>query len=300
MLRYLTEIMKHNKYSAAALRVLVLTLTSVSLISCASWYRQDQDSSTTDCKNKNAEGVCFPDKDRSWLETTSGKYINTQNVESMRSGMTKDEVRETIGYPHFKEGFFGVTEWDYLFKFRTAPTGNNFVNCQYKVKFDDNYRVKSMHWLEPNCPIQTKTALPVIVREVPAKQAQETISIDTDALFVFDKAELNDVQSSGKVKLDNLLNLLRNNYSSIEWLFITGHTDPLGGEAYNQKLSETRANTVRNYLIRNGFPVNTIIAKGVAAEQMVKQCPTNLSIPELIACHQANRRVTVEVRGVRK
>ena len=77
---------------------------------------------------------------------------------------------------------------------------------------------------------------------------------------------------------------------------MTGHTDRLGSQAYNEKLSLARADAVRDYLISKGVPKDKIEAIGMGEKQPVVQCDQK-NRKELIACLQPNRRVDVEVKG---
>ncbi len=53
-------------------------------------------------------------------------------------------------------------------------------------------------------------------------------------------------------------------------LEVEGHTDSVGGEAYNQNLSEQRAGSVRDYLILQGISgMNSVPAKGFGESQPV-------------------------------
>ena len=80
---------------------------------------------------------------------------------------------------------------------------------------------------------------------------------------------------------------------------IVGHTDRLGSNAYNQRLSQLRANTVREYLVSQGLPAGNMRAVGMGESQPVVQC-SQRNRPELIACLAPNRRVDVEVSGVQQ
>ena len=81
---------------------------------------------------------------------------------------------------------------------------------------------------------------------------------------------------------------------------LTGHTDPLGTDAYNQKLSERRADAVRDYLVSKGVPKDKIETLGMGKTQPVPGVTCNQkNMKELIACLQPNRRVEVEVVGTR-
>ena len=89
-----------------------------------------------------------------------------------------------------------------------------------------------------------------------------------------------------------------NQIQKLELVLVTGHTDPIGTQQYNQKLSERRADAVRDYLVSKGVPKDKIETLGMGKTQPVpgvvcKQ--TNRK--ELIACLAPLRRVEVEVKG---
>jgi outer membrane protein OmpA-like peptidoglycan-associated protein len=69
---------------------------------------------------------------------------------------------------------------------------------------------------------------------------------------------------------------------------IAGHTDDVGEDASNQKLSEARANTVRNYLISKGIAAKRVVAKGYGETQPIAPNST----PE---GRQQNRRTEVRI-----
>jgi OOP family OmpA-OmpF porin len=81
---------------------------------------------------------------------------------------------------------------------------------------------------------------------------------------------------------------------------VTGHTDRIGGIAYNQKLSERRAVVVKDYLVSKGVDQKLIFWEGKASKQPIpvtKFCDNKMKRKELIECLAPNRRVTVEVVG---
>ena len=79
---------------------------------------------------------------------------------------------------------------------------------------------------------------------------------------------------------------------------MSGHTDRIGTDAYNQKLSERRADAVRDYLVSKGVPKAKIEALGLGEKQPVTGTSCNQkNQKELIACLQPDRRVEVEVKG---
>jgi outer membrane protein OmpA-like peptidoglycan-associated protein len=107
-------------------------------------------------------------------------------------------------------------------------------------------------------------------------------------LFAFDRAELRAPQP----KLDEIAAALKQN-PQIAHLTITGHTDRLGAKEYNQKLSERRAEAVKQYLVARGVEPARLAAVGRGESQPVVQCKDQAA-SELIQCLEPNRRVEVE------
>ena len=87
----------------------------------------------------------FPELDT--LEFKTGSYPNLDNLRQIHAGVTRDQLYDLIGRPHFTEGF-RVTEWDYLFNFNT-PEG--VKQCQYKVLFDKDMTGQSFYWKPADC-----------------------------------------------------------------------------------------------------------------------------------------------------
>ncbi len=137
-------------------------------------------------------------------------------------------------------------------------------------------------------------AAAVAVVPVPVTPTTKKISFSGDALFAFDKSDL---KPAGVAMLDTLVGQLKGaRYDSI---VVTGHTDRLGSSKYNQKLSERRANTVKNYLVAQSVTADRIDAQGkgeTQPETKAGDCKGGKSA-KLIACLQPDRRVDVEVTG---
>ena len=73
-------------------------------------------------------------------------------------------------------------------------------------------------------------------------------------------------------------------------LEVEGHTDSVGGDEYNQRLSENRAGAVRDYLVQQGIPSDAIVARGLGKTQPVA---TN----DTAEGRQQNRRVELVLSG---
>ena len=236
-------------------------------------------------------------------EACNNKTSSSQRL--IKPGVSKDELYQLIGFPHFSEGNY-AREWDYIMKFYLPD--ETVKICQYKVIFDKQYKGQEFYWSPADCPPQKPVIAPpapiilppVIQRvevpvEVPAP-IKERINLGADALFEFDKSDAQNVLPQGQRELADLAQKIRQYQQLGETrVIITGHTDRKGDDSYNMNLSLKRAQTVRSYLISQGIDSNNIIATGAGETQPVQQCSTALPRLQEIACLQPNRRVTIDV-----
>jgi OmpA-OmpF porin, OOP family len=121
----------------------------------------------------------------------------------------------------------------------------------------------------------------------------ETITVGAEKLFGFDKAAL---KAEGKAALDEAAAKIKAN-PEIKAVIVTGHTDRIGSDAYNQKLSERRAKQVADYLVSQGVDSGIIQSVGKGESEPVVQCAGNKATKKLISCLQPNRRVTIQAEG---
>jgi len=226
-----------------------------------------------------------------------GTFVNVEQLRRVGRGMTKNQVRELISYPHFSEGLFGPKEWDYLFNFRTGR-GDEFVTCQYKVVYKDGLS-DAMYWKDPTCAGYISAKADVAAPVPAAATAPQRFKLAADALFAFDKSGMADMSAGGRTQLDQLAVQLKGQYKRFDSITVIGHTDRLGSDTYNQALSAARAATVRDYLIAQGLPRSALRAFGVGKTQPVVSCADGGQRAQLIACLQPNRRVELEVSGER-
>lgn len=126
---------------------------------------------------------------------------------------------------------------------------------------------------------------PAAVAPVPTA---EKVTFAADAFFDFDKATL---KPDGKAKLDDLASKL--NSLNLEVIIAVGHTDSVGSDAYNQKLSIRRAEAVKGYLVNKGVDAKRVYTEGKGEKQPVATNKT-------AAGRAQNRRVEIEVVGTRK
>ena len=124
----------------------------------------------------------------------------------------------------------------------------------------------------------------------------EKLTLDADALFDFDKATL---RPAGRDTLDGFISKLRD--ISPETIMAIGHADRFGTDAYNQRLSERRVTTVKEYMVSKGVEPGRIYTEGKGETQPVtkaEDCAGPKSA-KVIACLQPDRRVDIEVIGTK-
>ena len=134
-------------------------------------------------------------------------------------------------------------------------------------------------------------------KKAATKPASAKVTVAADALFDFNKATL---RPEGKKKLDEVV--AKANSLVLEVVIAVGHADRIGSAAYNQKLSEKRAASVKTYLVSKGIPANRIYTEGKGSKQPVTkkdQCKGPKSA-KVIACLQPDRRVDIEIIGTAK
>ena len=124
------------------------------------------------------------------------------------------------------------------------------------------------------------------------------VKLEADSLFTFDRAE---VKPEGRGALDRLVQDLDG--TRVDVITVEGHSDRLGSEAYNQRLSSLRAEAVKAYLVDTGkldAGKISVVGKGESTPvTRADDCKGQQANAKLIACLQPDRRVEVEVTGTR-
>jgi len=159
------------------------------------------------------------------------------------------------------------------------------------------------------CDFVAKKPEPVIAaKTTPAPQPAAVIagktvfvpfSLETEALFTYNKAEL---RPQGKQRISDEVVDKMKEYSKDNVIVISGYADRIGNPKYNMALSQSRADAVKAYLVEQGIDGSRIetVAKGEA--DPVVSCDNikgraNRYNKALIACLQPNRRIVLDLKG---
>lgn len=117
--------------------------------------------------------------------------------------------------------------------------------------------------------------------------------LSADGLFAFGKASIDDFSAEGRATLDRLAQRLAER--PLEMVHVIGHSDRIGSDQANLRLSTARAQAVRDYLVERGVPADRITAVGRGSVQPVVECDGE-SGDALVDCLAPNRRVELSIR----
>ena len=126
----------------------------------------------------------------------------------------------------------------------------------------------------------------------------EKVTLQGDALFQFGIADEKGMLPGGKQRLDELADkIMAMEKDSIAGITIVGHADRLGSPSGNLKISEKRAATVKDYLVRRGVDAAILQSMGKGDADPITDCPGGNANKALIACLSSNRRVEVIINS---
>ncbi|MBI0006198.1 porin OmpA [Gilliamella sp. W8126] len=257
-------------------------------------YRYDSDSKAGNSK-VSAQGVSLTGKlsyplsfisddldiyGRAGGMVTIAKWKNGGDVkEEYGKGGTKTDLSPVyaLGLDYrFDENFSTRLEYQYVQHIHTKTDASPDAGT---VSLGITYRLGS----------------PAVAAPVEIKTEVNRYVLNEDVLFAYAKADL---KAEGRQALDNLLATLVKINPSESAIVVIGHTDRIGSDNYNQKLSERRAHTVLNYLVQKGVPAEIITSRGMGKSQPVTGTKCNaLRGADLKACLAPDRRVEIEVKA---
>jgi len=141
--------------------------------------------------------------------------------------------------------------------------------------------------MAPAAPAAAAPAAAPAAAAPAAPPAATKVTYAADAFFDFNKSV---IKPEGKAKLDDLVGKIKD--INLEVIIAVGHTDSVGSDAYNQKLSVRRSEAVKAYLVSKGIEKNRVYTEGKGEKQPVADNKTAEG-------RAKNRRVEIEVVGTR-
>jgi OOP family OmpA-OmpF porin len=213
------------------------------------------------------------------MTTTGGPAVAAGRVVAANGGTVVDNWQNGTGQYVWRNGTNELCWRDANWTPATAAVG-----C-------DGALVRTVT-VAPAAPAPIAAPAPApIARPAPAPAPQPPaatkVTYAADAFFDFDKAVL---KPEGRAKLDDLVGKIQG--INLEVIIAVGHTDSVGSDAYNQRLSVRRAEAVKAYLVSKGIERNRVYTEGKGEKQPVADNKTAEG-------RAKNRRVEIEVVGTR-
>jgi OOP family OmpA-OmpF porin len=125
----------------------------------------------------------------------------------------------------------------------------------------------------------------------PPEPVVKRFTLQADAFFDFDKATL---KPEGKAKLDELVAKMKE-FKEVREVKVSAYTDRIGSDAYNLRLSDRRAMSVKDYMVSRGISSSSIQAEGFGEANPVVGCEGVRGRRQLIECLAPNRRAEIEM-----
>lgn len=128
-----------------------------------------------------------------------------------------------------------------------------------------------------------------LVLEMEVMQLNQPVALK-NIYYDFDKAN---IRPDAAVELDRLVKIMNDNPNIL--VELASHTDSRGSHAYNQRLSQRRADAAVKYIVTKGVEKKRITAKGYGETKLLNNCKDGVKCSE--AEHQLNRRTEFTVTG---
>lgn len=233
--------------------------------------------------NHQYHASLLPEHQAASLLLCAGKSSLLVRPGNRKSGLLNVDAFPTETTPALKAGNI------YFYQVAIDDTGKmlgRWVDAAQAKKYLDGLKIQS-HTLSR---VGNNTDCPA-----------EVYSINSSALFKFARADKGGLQPGASTRLNSLAQNITRDFETVNKIVVNGFADPMGNIDRNQRLSAQRAKTVASYLIDAGFPVGIIISQGLGSTKpIITDCSINYTRQiDIVACNQPNRRVEVEVYGVK-
>ncbi len=230
---------------------------------------------------------------RPFLSLGVGAENDRRNIPNFQNSRTSPYAAGGAGVQYrISDQWATDVEFKRLFGFQrsdvygTRRNQNNYVNVGLTYYFDKTPAPAAR--VEPPLPPPPVAQITPPPPPPPPAPRFEKQTLSASKMFAFDSA----VIRQPAPKLDDIAGVLNAN-PQVGNVQVTGYTDRLGSPAYNLKLSQRRADSVKAYLVSKGIASSRLTAVGKGEADPVVQC-TEKNRAALIRCLEPNRRVEVE------
>lgn len=178
-----------------------------------------------------------------------------------------------------------VNETTYVKMMQEANGNLNFIRVEPEIAMQEIAQLPKENQTLSRVPAPQNCDIPVLANS----------ELDASALFAFNKSRYQDILPEGKKEIAEFAQHIFS-LGNITKIVVSGHTDPSGSAIYNQKLSQERAETVKQALRKLGV-TSLIEAVGYGKSQPVVSHCSSLKGKAKHECNQPNRRVEITVYG---
>ena len=248
----------------------------------------------------DAAGVSFPLREASYRR--EGIVVSADTLRLLRPGMSKDQLRQLLGDPHFSEGLFLVRDWNYILELPAAEGGR--LSCQLQIRFDEHKQLATMHWQTAECaaaaampasPVVTAASAPA-AETITGAPAEIESSLEEGLIFEFGRSDLGGLRDTDRARLEALAARLGRQAASVRHITVVGRADRIGSAERKDQLSLARARTVAAVFAGQGVAPERIETVGRSDAEPLSGCAPGLAFADLLACLAPDRRVSVTVQ----
>lgn len=247
--------------------------------------------STDRPKNENSEAGSEEMDTDNFVKTNIYSFKETKPIKNVYKG----EIEGIVTDKHSEEPIENATvkllnkDGEEIAKTQTDADGH------YDLKNDDRYQTYTVRVSHDEYDTDEALSEPGLAKQEIDFQLQRNIAALTPGTnlaevlnipiihFDFDKSN---IREDAQVQLEKVYTVLTENPDLK--IQIRSHTDSRGSDAYNMKLSDRRAQSTRDYLIKLGIEASRLAAKGFGETKLVNGCSNGVDCTE--EQHQANRR----------
>lgn len=247
----------------------------------------------------DAQGVSFPVREASYR--SEGVVVSRETVQLLQPGLSKEQVRQLVGNPHFSEGLIGVREWDYILRFPAGEGG--LLDCQLQIRFDEGSKAQGTHWQTESCAAAAgKTALAATTPTGTAAGAVESRDAGGDTwteeglIFPFGRSRVEDLRAEDRARLKALVARTTQRSASVQRIVVSGYADRIGSGQRKQWRSLDRAHAVAAAFVAQGIAPSLVEVVGRSDAEPQAACQPQQPVKALVDCLAPDRRVSVTVQ----